>query len=79
MQNKFFHWLKHYFSSKITIRGMKEGEIVFASETSSLTLDPQIYQMLETPFINLLGFATHVATNANRCSTLSMERSVQTA
>ena len=55
MQNKFFHWLKHDFSSKITIRRMKEGEIVFASETSSLTLDPQIFPNARDPIHQPVG------------------------
>jgi hypothetical protein len=55
MQNKFFHWLKHDFSSKITIRGMKEGEIVFASETSSLTLDPRIFPNARDPIHQPVG------------------------
>jgi nicotinate phosphoribosyltransferase len=67
MQNEFFDWLKQDFSSKITIRGMKEGEIVFANEPLLSYSGPLGFvQMLETPFLNLLGFATLVATNASR-------------
>jgi len=46
---------------------MKEGEIVFANEPIlSYTGPLGFVQMLETPCLNLLGFATLVATNASR-------------
>jgi len=46
---------------------MKEGEIVFANEPIlSYTGPLGFIQMLETPCLNLLGFATLVATNASR-------------
>jgi nicotinate phosphoribosyltransferase len=46
---------------------MKEGEIVFSNEPIlSYTGPLGFVQMLETPCLNLLGFATLVATNASR-------------
>lgn len=32
MEEEYFSWLRQDFSSFITVRGMKEGEIVFANE-----------------------------------------------
>ncbi len=46
---------------------MKEGEIVFANEPIlSYTGPLGIVQIFQTPCLNLLGFATLVATNASR-------------
>lgn len=32
MKDEYFTWIKQDFSTKVTFRGMKEGEIVFANE-----------------------------------------------
>jgi nicotinate phosphoribosyltransferase len=46
---------------------MKEGEIVFANEPIlSYTGPLGIVQLFESPCLNLLGFASLVATNASR-------------
>ena len=48
-------------------KAMKEGEFVFAKEPLITYTGPlAIVQLFETPVLNLLGFASLVATNASR-------------
>ena len=60
-------WLRQDFSSKIKVKAFKEGSVVFAREPLITYTGPLGFvQILETPILNLLGFATLVATNASR-------------
>ena len=67
--DEYLEWLRQDFSSKIKVKAFKEGSIVFAREPLiSYTGPLGFVQILETPVLNLLGFATLVATNASRMS-----------
>lgn len=67
MTNEYFDWIKQDFRGKIKIRAFKEGDIVFAKEPLISYSGPLGFvQLLETPILNLLGFASLVATNASR-------------
>ena len=53
----------HFFANS----AMKEGELVFAKEPIITYSGPiSIVQLFETPILNLVGFASLVATNASR-------------
>ena len=59
--------MKQDFTKKIKVKAIREGEIVFAREPLiSYTGPLSFVQILETPILNLLGFASLVATNASR-------------
>lgn len=64
---EYLQWLKQDFTDKIKVKSFREGSIVFAREPLiSYTGPLGFVQILETPILNLLGFATLVATNASR-------------
>lgn len=70
MKKEFFDWLLQLKTDSLHIESFKEGEIVFASEPiMTLTGPLALCQLLETPILNLIGFATLVATNASRMAT----------
>lgn len=64
---EYFTWLRENLKKKLTVKSFKEGEIVFAKEPLITYTGPiGIVQLLETPVLNQIGFASLVATNATR-------------
>lgn len=67
LTQEYFQWITQDFRSRIKINAIKEGSIVFAKQPLiSYTGPLGFIQLLETPFLNLIGFASLVATNASR-------------
>lgn len=67
MKDEYFDWVRENIKKSIKIRSFKEGEIIFAQEPIISYSGPiSIVQLLETPVLNLIGFATLVTTNASR-------------
>jgi nicotinate phosphoribosyltransferase len=67
LSQEYIDWIKQDFRSKIKVNAFKEGSIVFAKEPLiSYTGPLGFVQLLETPILNLVGFASLVATNASR-------------
>lgn len=67
LSQEYLDWIKQDFRSKIQVNSFKEGSIVFAKEPLISYSGPLGFiQLLETPILNLVGFASLVATNANR-------------
>lgn len=64
---RFYEWLREVDCSKVVIRSLKEGTVVFP-RIPMLTVEGPlaITQLLETTLLNLVGYASLVATNAAR-------------
>lgn len=75
MNHEYFTWLREALTIKnLRVKckiycylAMREGEFVFAKEPLITYSGPLgVVQLLETPILNLLGFASLVSTNASR-------------
>lgn len=63
----FFQYLKTLSGKQLTVRAIKEGSLVFPKVPVLQTSGPLgLCQLVETPLLNILGFATLTATNAAR-------------
>lgn len=72
MKKEYFDWLLSLNSKDLHISSFREGDIVFANEPILTITGPlALCQILETPILNLIGFATLVATNASRMVTVA--------
>ena len=66
-EDEFFEWLKTLDASKLKVNGIKDGTIVFAKQPLLSIEGPiAIVQLIETPVLNFINFATLVCTNAAR-------------
>lgn len=63
----FFEWLKGCNASKLVVRAMKEGSVVFPGEPLVTVEGPlAVVQLVETTLLNLTNFSSLVCTNAVR-------------
>lgn len=63
----FLEYLKSLRGSQLSIRAISEGSLVFPKVPILQAMGPLgLCQLMETPLLNILGFATLVATNAAR-------------
>lgn len=67
VEPEFIEWLRKLDCSNVHISGIQDGELAFANEPL-LTLEGPfaLLQLLETPILNLINFASLVCTNASR-------------
>ena len=74
MEPSFFEWLKDLDCSDIKVYGVPQGNIVFADEPLLKIEGPfALLQLIETPLLNLINFASLIATNASRMKLISGE------
>jgi nicotinate phosphoribosyltransferase len=67
LTQEYFQWIKQDFRQKIKVNSFREGSVVFAKEPLISYSGPLAFvQLLETPILNLVGFASLVTTNASR-------------
>ena len=72
---EFFEWLRGIDSKSLTVHGIPDGTIVFGKQPLLSIEGPiAIVQLIETPVLNLLNFATLVCTNASRMNIKSGEK-----
>lgn len=75
MKPEFFDWLKAMDTSKVTVEGIVDGNLVFAGEPLLRLEGPfALLQLLETPILNLINFASLVCTNASRMALVAGDR-----
>jgi len=66
-EDAFFDWLSTVNADAVEVYSMREGEIVFPREPLMSVRGPLFLgHLLETPILNLVNFASLVATNAAR-------------
>lgn len=66
-EEEFFDYLKGIDGNSITVNGIKDGTIVFGKQPLLSIHGPiAVVQLIETPVLNLINFATLVCTNAAR-------------
>lgn len=67
VEPEFFEWLQGMDTSKLRVSGIPDGTIVFGKEPLlSLEGPVALVQLIETPVLNLINFASLVCTNAAR-------------
>ncbi|KAL4502351.1 hypothetical protein ABPG72_011938 [Tetrahymena utriculariae] len=74
---EFFEWLENLDCSKIKLFAMEEGSVVFPREPLIRLQGPiGILQLIETPLLNIINFATLLTTNAARMKQEAGEKAV---
>lgn len=64
---EFFDWLAQLDCSKVKVYGIRDGRLVFPREPLVRLEGPlPVLQLLETPILNLINFASLVCTNGAR-------------
>lgn len=72
MEDGFFKWLEHLDTKALKVHGLQTGTVVFADEPLLRLEGPfALLQLVETPILNFINFASLVATNASRMKMIS--------
>lgn len=72
MEDGFFQWLSNLSTSSLKVYGIPTGTIVFADEPLLRIEGPfALLQLIETPLLNLINFASLISTNASRMKMIS--------
>ena len=65
--NEYFEWLASLDCSKVKLYGVRDGKLVFPREPLVRLEGPlPVIQLLETPILNLINFASLMTTNGAR-------------
>ena len=67
LEEGFVDYLRTLNCNGVSVQGVKDGTIVFSAEPLLRLEGPfSLLQLLETPILNLINFASLVCTNASR-------------
>jgi len=67
LEDEFLDYLRNLTCQNVSVQGVKDGTIVFANEPLLRLEGPfSLLQLVETPLLNLVNFASLVCTNASR-------------
>ncbi|KAK7468226.1 hypothetical protein BaRGS_00036549 [Batillaria attramentaria] len=67
VENEFFQYLSEMTANEVTLWAVDEGTVVFPKVPLLIVEGPlAVVQLLETPLLNLINYASLVATNAMR-------------
>jgi nicotinate phosphoribosyltransferase len=74
VEEDFLNWLGSLDTSQVKVYGIQQGRLVFAKEPLLRVEGPiGILQLLETPLLNMINFASLVTTNASRMKFIAGE------
>ena len=74
LEDEFLDYLRNLTCNEVTMQGIRDGSIVFAQEPLLRLEGPfTLLQLLETPILNLINFASLVSTNASRMNLVAGE------
>jgi nicotinate phosphoribosyltransferase len=66
-EDEFFEWLKQMDTKSLKVNGIPDGTIVFGKQPLLSIEGPiALVQLIETPVLNLINFASLICTNAAR-------------
>ena len=73
-EDEFLDYLRNLSCNSVTMQGIRDGSIVFPNEPLLRLEGPfTLLQLLETPILNLINFASLVSTNATRMNLIAGE------